>query len=302
MRALKKLQADIKTRLKKLREELQESKKHGRRSASYRVPREGAGQVVLVGPPNVGKSRLLAALTGANPEVAPYPFTTQFPQPGMMPWQNIAIQLVDLPPVTETHLESYVPGLIHAADAALLVADLSSDYLLDDLEGTLRRLERARIVLVTDRTAAGKADGELGPEAGLTPVCVKKAFPVANKLDTEGAATRLELLQEAYAPRFEILPVSAEQGLGLPELRERIYRLLNIIRVYPKPPGKPVDRQQPFTLPAGSTVLELARLIHRDFANRLRLARVWGERVYPGQPVGRDYVLHEGDIVELHLD
>ncbi len=291
-----KLQADIKSRIRKLKEELQQERKKGKRGVSYRVPREGAGQVVLIGPPNVGKSRLLAALTSAHPEVAPYPFTTQRPQPGMMPWQNVAVQLVDLPPVTDSYLEGWIPGLIHAADAAVLVADLSSDDMLDALESCLGRLERARIYLCTEpdrfqQLAAG-SDGTM---------FLKKSLLAANKLDAADAGERLELLREAYGDRFEILPVSAETAEGLGTLRDRIYQFLNVIRVYSKPPGKPVDREKPFTLPAGSTVMDLAEHIHRELAAKLKSARVWGEGVYPGQPVKRSHVLHDGDIVELHF-
>ncbi len=291
-----KLQADIKSRIKKLKEELQEERKKGKRGVSFRVPREGAGQVVLLGPPNVGKSRLLAALTSARPEVAPYPFTTHRPQPGMMPWQNVAVQLVDLPPITASYLEGWVPGLIHAADAAVLVADLSSDDVLDSLDECLNRLQRARIFLCTDPAKAaelaGQSDGTLFP---------KKCLLAANKLDAPEATDRLELLREAYGDRFEILPVSAEMGEGLGTLRDRIYQFLNVIRVYSKPPGKPVDRDKPFTLPAGSTVMDLAEHIHRELAAKLKSARVWGEGVYPGQPVKRTHVLHDGDVVELHF-
>lgn len=296
-----KLQAEIKSRIKKLREELEEGRKRGRRGLSFRIPREGAGQVVLVGPPNTGKSSLLATLTAANPQVGPYPFTTHQPQPGMMPWQNVKVQLIDLPPVTDSYLESYVPGMINAADAALVVADLSSDDLLDELDQCLGRLERARIYLTTYPDRHTEADSNVTDASRISGNLAKKALLVANKCDAEGARDRLELLREAYEDRFEIHPVSVVTGEGLAELRDRIWEFLNVIRVYTRPPGKPVDRDAPFTLPAGSTVMDLAELIHRELAEKLKSARVWGEGVYPGQPVARDHVLHDGDVVELHF-
>ncbi len=295
-----KLQAEIKSRIKKLREELQESRKKGRRGPSFRIPREGAGQIVLVGPPNTGKSSLLASLTKANPQIGPYPFTTHQPQPGMMPWQNVQIQLVDLPPITESYLESYVPGMITAADAAVVVADAGSDEILDALEECLGRLERARLFLTSwpDRFQDADQDEEVARLGGKT---LKRAIMVVNKMDAEDAEERLSLLHEAYSKRFELFPVSVTTGQGLGELPDRLWQLLNAIRVYSKPPGKPVDRDAPFTLPAGSTVMDLAELIHRELAEKLKNARVWGEGVYPGQPVARDHVLHDGDIVELHF-
>ena len=107
------------------------------------MPREGAGQVVLIGPPNAGKSTLLAALTNARPEIAPYPFTTRVPQPGIMMWQDVPVQLVDLPPISAEFVEPWVPDVIRSADAALLVADLASDDVAEATVAVLERLARA---------------------------------------------------------------------------------------------------------------------------------------------------------------
>ena|SRR5215471_6222501 len=119
-----KLQADLKRRLSQARKESQ--KKGGAHTVPFWVvEREGAGQVALIGPPNSGKSKLLCALTHARPEVADYPFTTRLPTPGMMTFENVQIQLVDLPPLAAEFMEPWLPRVIRAAHAAVLVLNLN---------------------------------------------------------------------------------------------------------------------------------------------------------------------------------
>ena len=211
---------------------------------SHRVPHEGAGQIVLVGPPNAGKSAILAALTHAHPEVAAYPFTTRTPQPGIMMWQDVPVQLVDLPPVSPEFLEPWVPSIIRSADAALLVADLGSDDVAEDVDAVLQRLDATH----TEFVGALPFDVEDETTRHL------KTILVANKTDAEGSQERLDVLRELFEPRFPILPISVENGQGLETLREAAYHLLGVLRVYTKVPGKPVDRSRPFTVPIGSTI------------------------------------------------
>lgn len=286
-----KLQADLKQKIRLVREEL-ESGAHGPRKSgiSHRVPHEGAGQVVLVGPPNSGKSALVAALTHARPEVAVYPFTTRTPQPGMMPWQDVAVQLVDLPPITAEVMESWLPSVVRAADLAWLVIDLADDDTLEAASAVVARLESAHTSLV----------GELPHDDPDESTQHVQTLLVANKLDAEGASDRLELVLELFGPRFPVLAVSAQVKEGLEILTARTYDSLQVIRIYTKVPGKPADRTHPFTLPAGSTVEDLARAVHRDVADRLKFAKIWGEGVYDGQSVRRDHPLHDADVVELH--
>src|SRR5262249_19759184 len=124
---------------------------------------------------------------------------------------------------------------------------------------------------------------------------------VANKIDLPGAPERWQIVRDLFGSRFPIHVLSAEHGSGLEELRTSIYQFLNMIRVYTKQPGKPPDLTSPYTCPTGSTLLDMASLVHRDFAAGLKSARIWGTGVYDGQTVKRDHVLHDKDIVELHL-
>jgi ribosome-interacting GTPase 1 len=290
-KASEKLQAELKTKLSDTREEVEREKKSPKKvGVSHKIPRQGAGQVVIVGGPNAGKSRLLTRLTRATPEVAPYPFTTREPHAGMMDWEDARVQLVDTPPITADYLEGYVSSMVRAADAAVLMLDLGDDDGPFAAETVVERLAAVKTVL-TGQTPAEIAD----PTIHHT-----KTLLLANKIALSGAADRLEIVREMFGQRLPIHVLDAESGQGLEEVRTAIYCVLSVIRVYSKRPGKPADKESPFTCPAGSTVAQMAELVHRDFADKLKSARIWGTGVFDGQTVTRDHVLHDKDIVELH--
>jgi ribosome-interacting GTPase 1 len=287
-----KLQAELKQKISRAKEDLEGAKGGIKKTGvSHKVPREGAGRVVVVGPPNAGKSAILAALTNAKPEVAPYPFTTRAPQPGMVSHLDVRFQLLDLPPITADVMEPWVADFVRTADAALLVIDLGDDDLLDAAETVLRRLAEVHVDLVA--TLPYDVEDEV-----LQHV---QTILVANKHDAEGAESRLELAREWFGPRFPILSVSSGKRDGLERLASMAYHLLGVLRVYTKAPGKPADRSSPFTVPVGSTVGDLARQIHRDLEHSFKSARVWGTGVFDGQAVKRDHELHDGDVVELQV-
>jgi len=283
------LQGDLKRRLAKLRAEAEQARRR-RGGFSTSVDREGAGQVVLVGPPNAGKSSLVACLTKAQSEVGDYPFTTRRPIAGMMQFVNIQIQLVDLPAVSDEYMEPWVPSLVRPADLALLIADLASPSVLEDLEKVIAILDRRKVALVSP--------GSPPPPTGWAHV---PTLLLANKADTASAETVLEILRSEYRSRFPVHAVSAQTGRGLEPLRRTIYDGLRIVRVYSKPPGKEPSMQSPVVLPRGSTIVEMAAAIHKDFARQLKYARVWGGTKFSGQRVQQDYVVQEGDVIELHI-
>jgi len=291
-KASEKVQADLKTKISELTDQIEQEKLGPKKAApgTFKVPKQGAGQVVFLGPPNAGKSRLLSRLTKASPTVAPYPFTTREPVPGMMDYEDVRVQLVDLPPITPDHYDHFVTDITRAADAAVLFLDLADDDGPAATQGTFDRLKQARRVLAADRPA------EDDPATYTLP-----ALLVANKCDDEAADVRLEIAREAFAGRFPLHVVSAERGDGLDELRKAIYDRLGVMRVYTKQPGKPPDMTSPFTCPVGSTLAEFAGHVHKDFEEGLKSARVWGSGAFDGQTVGRDHVLRDKDVVELHL-
>ena len=284
-----KIQADIKSRISKLKR--QPKQKTGARGPSHHIPHEGAGQVVLVGPPNAGKSSLVARLTHAKPEVADYPLTTREATPGMMPFEDVAIQLVDLPPLCEDHVEPWVYDSIRTADLVWLVVTAESS--LEGLELVERLLGEKAVALV--QVGKDKADE---PRPGWL---YKPAILVLTGLDRPDAKEDLLLLDQLVDVPWDESPVSSVSGEGLEDLGRRTFEALGVMRVYSKQPGKEADLEQPFTLRKGSTVGDLARLIHQDLAAKFKFARVWGPSAFDGQKVQTSHVLEEGDVVEIHF-
>jgi ribosome-interacting GTPase 1 len=275
------LQADLKARIAKLRK--QPASKAGKATYSHLVDREGAGQIALVGPPNTGKSSLVGALTHARPEVADYPFTTRDPVPGMMPFEDISFQLVDLPPLGDEHVEPWVYDIVRRADLLWIVVRVENA--VDGLE-SVRRLLAAKAI---DLPPAGE---------GRT---AKPALVVATGIDRPGGDEDLAIVDELLQRRWPLVGVSAVAKRGIEALGRRTFDALEILRVYTKQPGKPADRQAPFTLPKGSTVGDLAARVHKDLAASMKHARIWGPSAFDGQAVHADHPLAEGDIVEIHI-
>ncbi len=286
-----KLQGDLKRKIAKTKSELQKTAKQGPKAHSFHVPKEGAGQVVIVGPPNVGKSNLVTSLTHAKPEVADYPFTTRQPCPGMMCFENIQIQLVDLPPVSADHMEFWVPNIIRNADIIALIVDLASPDPSEQVETCRELLFEKKIELV-------KVVSQMVENISIVH---KKTVLFGNKFDLEFAAKSFNLLKEMYDEEFDIYPVSVKEEDLLDQFKKRLFSALQIVRVYSKPPGKPVDHDEPFILSKGNTLSDLATTVHRELAHKLCFARVWGEGKFDGQRINRNYELMDGDIIELHL-
>jgi ribosome-interacting GTPase 1 len=284
------LRADLRRKLSKLKDASQAKSKVGRAVSVFSIDKEGAGTAVLVGPANTGKSALVALLTNADPEVAPYPMTTWKPTPGMMPIENIQVQLIDTPPIDREFVESELIDLIRRADLVLLIVDLQ-DFPMEQLESTVQFLEERRIVPQHNR-----AEFPEGLRWAGIPFLV-----LVNKCDDENMLEDYQVFCELLEQDWPSLPVSAQTGFGVDDMKQTIYNTLNIIRIYSKAPGKSADLNSPFVMEAGSTVEEFAAKVHQDFAEGLKSARVWGSGDFDGQLVSRDYVLHDGDILELRI-
>jgi ribosome-interacting GTPase 1 len=289
------LQADIKTKIKEITEELAAPKKAGARRAPPTFIRpEGAAQVVMLGPPNSGKSALHGRLTGSRAQEGPYPFTTQYPQPGMLPVDDVAIQLVDLPSISKERPVPWIANTLSAADACLLVVDLGEAGCVEQVLAG-RDLLAERKVRLTEEWDAPERD-EDDPFGVLLPTLL-----VVSKVD------RLDAFDEEVAAfrdltgfRFPAIGTSAVGGTGLTEIGPWLFEHIGIVRVYTRAPRSKADLGRPYTVRRGQTVLDVARLVHREVAASLRFARIWGGAGYDGQQVGRDHEVSDGDIIEIH--
>ena len=297
------LQADIKTRIKQLTEELSGPRKGAARGGPAQVIRpEGAAQIALLGAANVGKSTLHARLTGSHAEAGPYPYTTQFPQPGMLAYRDIHFQLVDLPPVCPEHPLPWIGNALQPADACLLIVDLGDPACVEAVTA-LRDLLAARHVTLLERwqqpdaTADGEGDAVDDPFSVRLPTLL-----LVNKIDvTPASSEEIAVFNELLGARYPALTVSAETGAGTEQIAEWLFRQLGVVRVYTKAPNRPPDMDRPFTVRAGDTVADVALLVHKDFAESLRFARLWGTSgQFEGQQVGREHRVCDGDVLELH--
>jgi ribosome-interacting GTPase 1 len=295
------LRADLRRQISKYKEEaVQTHKKHGGHTPVFHIDKEGAGQVALIGPTNTGKSSLVRALTKAEPEVSAAPYSTWKPTPGMMPVENIQVQLIDTPPMNRGYVEPGLFDLIRRADLALIIVDLQADP-LQQLEDTLLLMREHHIAPRFSTPEAQKRLSRNETTSDEARLVYVPAFVVANKCDDESQDDSFAVLCELFEGRCPFIPVSAKTGRNFEQLKQVVFEQLEVVRVYAKPPGEPADMERPFVLKKGSTVAELARMIHRDFYEKLKSARVWGSTVFEGQMVQRDYLLQDGDIVELKV-
>jgi ribosome-interacting GTPase 1 len=262
-----KMKAELRRKLAELIKESQKKSKKGGRSYDY-IPKEGAGQAVLVGPPNSGKSSFFKLLTNANTIIADYPFSTINPSVGMMPYEDIQIQIIDLPPIWE-ETESWVFNIIRYADLIIFFLDLSSLY-IEDYEKIKDILKNRKINIENI-----------------------KGIILANKWDIGEVEEEIK--------EFSFLPISVKEGINIEHAKNLIFEGLEIVRVYTKKPGYPPNLEQPFVLQKGSNVLDVAESIHKDLAKNLKYAKLWDrEGKIKGLHVEKGYIVKDGDILEFH--
>ncbi|HUV31793.1 MAG TPA: GTPase [Acidobacteriota bacterium] len=288
-----KLQADLKAKIAKLKKQIEGGdRQHGAHQAPAHdyIPSEGAGQIVLIGPPNCGKSSLVDVLTNATPLVTDYPYATREPLAAMMTFETVQIQLIDTPPISHDLYENYMSNLVRNADLVALVCDLSNPAMNDNLSTVLRQLEEKRILL--------RPRVEEQPEDPR--FCAKKTIFIAHKAYEDESGEKRAFLAGRF-PGFAMFATSIIDDESLQALRRGMFEALGIIRIYTKQVGKEAELVNPVILPIGGTVEDAALSIHKDFAQRLKFAKVWGVGKFDGQRVHRDYRLSDGDIVEFHI-
>lgn len=287
------LRADLRRRLSKMKTASSQSKKRGSRQVSpYNISKEGAGQVVIVGTPNVGKSSLVASQTNADPDVSPAPFTTWVPTPGMMKIENVQVQLIDTPPLNTDYIEADLFNLLRKSDLILVMVDLHAD--------PVEQLQTSLDFLVQQRIIPEHLEGEYQDEYRRT--FTKPCLALANKCDDEEDEEVYEIFRELLEDECSMLPISVKTGRNIDLLKKKIFEKLRIIRVFSQAPGEKAKMHLPFVLPIGSTVETFAGKVHQDFAENMKSARVWGKSAsFEGQTVSREHVLQDGDIVELNM-
>lgn len=289
------IRADIKTKIKELKENLAGPSKTGARSGppTY-IHTEGAAQVAIIGPPNSGKSTLHATLTGSHTHVGPYPFTTQFPEPGMLNVGDAAIQLVDLPPISSRHPIPWIGNTLQSADGALLVIDLGVPGCVELIVQTQEILSERKVTLAETWDASRSPDDD--------PFMIRlPTLLVANKSDViPDIEDDLDVCRDLGNFHFPTVIVSAETGDGTDAIGPWLFRNLNIVRVYTKAPGKDADMDRPYTVRYGATVGDVSQMVHRELAASFHHARIWGRGSYDGQQVGKEHIVEDGDILEIH--
>jgi small GTP-binding protein len=282
-----KLHADLRRKIAKITQEAE--RQAATSKASYYIRKEGAGQILLIGLPNTGKSQLLASLTEALPEIADYPFTTKSPLIGMMKFENVQIQLIDTPPVTIRDSRTWLINLARNTDVIAMIVDLTYSP-VEQVETMLQELDNMGVLPECKNK-----------QAPLTGKLYKGIVLIGNKNDAGGSKTKYTTLYDYYHGKFPVIDVSGQTGNNLDKLRGMLFHSLGVIRVHTKNPGKKVDMNDPMILKKGSTVKDAAEDVHKDFRKKLKYALVWGSGKFDGQRVSQDHVLQDNDIIELHI-
>jgi hypothetical protein len=321
----------LKAKLARLREEAEKQKVRTSRQA-FSIKKEGDATVVLVGYPSVGKSTILNRLTGAKSEVADYDFTTLKPIPGIMEYNGATIQIIDVPGLIEGASKGKGRGkevlsAIRVADLIVIVADVFNVHTVDIIKKELyysgiRLNESPPEIVIKKKERGGIKISSTVPLSldETTIVDILKEYKIHSAEVLIREDITIERLIDAlsgnrvYIPSITVvnkidlmdvevdaIKISAVNGTNLDLLKEEIYRKLDFIRVFLKPPGGKADLDQPMILKRGSTVEDVCRKLHRDFLRNFRYAKVWGRSVkFDGQRVGLDHVLHDGDVLTIY--
>jgi len=285
------LRADLRKKLSKLKTAATSKKTSKKQVSPYHINKEGAGQIIIIGTTNVGKSSLVANQTNADPEISAVPFTTWSAMPGMMMIDNIQVQLIDTPPISEEYIDPEFLNLIRRVDLVLIMIDLHADP-VQQFEFVLKKLQENRI-------APKHLEGKIEVDGFLLHV---PTLVVVNKFDSEEFEEHYQIFQELLGQEYPMVPVSVKTGHNMDSLKQTIFEKLGVIRVYSKAPGKDVDKTSPFVVDQGIQLGDFAGKVHKDFQKNLKSAKIWGTSAdFPGQMVSRDHVLEDEDVVELQI-
>jgi ribosome-interacting GTPase 1 len=346
-----KLCRQVKRQMAQLRDEIEKKKKQAKKGGgpSFFVQKAGAAQVSIVGPSNVGRSSLLKAITNSSVVVTAWPFGTTIPTPGMLPYEDIQFQLVEIPPIVEGSSEGRAEGFMNLSqvrnsDSIIIMVDLTDDpagnFLMvrEELEnsrillarplGEVEILKRGHgrdiqfiwegelvdctkeeiVALLNEykiRSALVRIRGfvtlDVVEDAVFGNAVYRPTLVLANKSDLGVNQGMVEQLQQAAEP-LEVLVISAKMNKGLESLiGKKLFQNLGIVRIYTKEPGKE-PAKEPIVSRGNITVGELAKMIHNDFYDRFKYARIWGAAAkFPNEKVGLDRELSDGTVIQLYV-
>ena len=283
------MRADLRARMSRHMEELEKPKSTSGGPQPFSIRKEGAGQVLIIGLPNAGKSEILNALTRAPAKVGDYPFTTQIPMVGMLPFENVLFQLVDTPALNALDVQTRLFGLLRNTDLLLVTVNLEGEPLqeMEQINGLLHQWGYALL-----------EEGEaIDPEGSRIQ---KLSIILGNKADVDGAEEKFQKLERVYGGKFTVIKLSCLDGTGLDDVGCQAFMHLNKVRVYTKSPSGQPDFNTPIVIARGSTTSDVAQRLHKEWREKLKYALLWGSAKFDGQRVGRDYVLADGDVIELH--
>tara|TARA_Y100000310_G_C20700355_1_gene829146 strand:+ start:1793 stop:2854 length:1062 start_codon:yes stop_codon:yes gene_type:complete len=308
------LRAEISGKISKLKKEMEKQKIQAKKSSghSINIKKEGDGQITILGLPNSGKSYLLKELTGVDVVIAPYPFTTAKPEIGMMDYKGAKVHLVEVPAIVKDASKGKANGaklLSLARNADAIIITYTDD---EEKEIVIRELKNSGIIVNRKKPKISIKHSEYKGIAisgkKFLKITLKdfnatlKSFGIHNASVLLKEDTTLEKLAEALDGTIEYrncLFLKKGKKYEKEKLKEQIFSLLEKIIIYTKRPGQEPDYKDPLVLKNGSTITEVANVVHKDIAKNLKFARVWGSSKFDGQRVSKKYKLKTEDVVEI---
>jgi len=260
------LRKNLKTRYKKLKQELIKSKK--KTKGKLGIKKQDL-QAVLIGLTNSGKSSLLKAVTNANPQIADYGFTTTEPEIGTLDYQGCSIQIIDLPPITSPNFNK---GIINSADTLLIVVEKINE--IPFILGQIKQNKEATKIIIF------------------------------NKIDLYNEDIKRKISETLKSKRYNHVIISAKTGEGLEELKEKIFKSFPIIRIYTKHPGKKSKNEdKPVVLHLNSNLEDVAEKILHGYSKKVKYAKITGPSAkFKNQKVGLKHVMQDKDVVEFFTE
>lgn len=257
-----KFRGDIRSKIKKLKEQIQKSKKTGK--STKKGIKKAELQAVLVGLTNSGKSSILKSITNTNPKIASYGFTTTEPEQGTLNFKGCNIQIIDLPPIASGYFDH---GIVNNADTALIIVEK-----IHEIEVILNLLK------------------------------IKEKIIVFNKIDLYDESTKRKISEYLKSKKYNFVLTSTFTKEGIEELKEKIFKSFNVIRIYTRQPGKKED-EVPVIMPPESSLEQVAEKILHGYSKKVKYAKVWGpSSKFLGQQIGLKHIVKDRDIIEFYTE